>query len=85
MPDHLHMLISFSWHKSAGMSTLMKSRKRYIAKQCNIQWQRDFFDHRIRNQEDFNQKWDYIINNHTTRQFFWEKLHYQSILKTDST
>jgi putative transposase len=63
MPDHLHLLISFSWKTGEGMPALIKSWKRYTAKQCDIQWQRDYFDHRIRNQDDFDQKWDYILNN----------------------
>ena len=63
MPDHLHLLVSFSWDIGEGMSALVKSWKRFTAKQNGIQWQRNYFDHRIRNEDSFHQKWDYIINN----------------------
>ncbi|MGJ8673047.1 REP-associated tyrosine transposase [Rubritalea sp.] len=63
MPDHLHLLINFSWQKGGGMSSLIKSWKRYTAKKIGTDWQRDYFDHRVRSREDFDHKWDYIINN----------------------
>src|SRR3982751_2100452 len=46
MPDHLHMLVSFS--DAAGMKKVVTNWKRYVARQIGIQWQRFFFDHRLR-------------------------------------
>ena len=61
MPDHLHMLVSFPPEKS--METLINSWKGYLAKQCQVQWQRGFFDHRIRGWESLDEKAEYIREN----------------------
>jgi REP element-mobilizing transposase RayT len=63
MPDHLHALISFSWNPKAGMNSVIANWKRYTAREYGIEWQRDFFDHRIRNAEDHEEKWRYIRDN----------------------
>src|SRR5438552_3797427 len=42
MPDHLHMLVSFSGN--VAMTKTVRNWKRYVAAQHKIQWQRDFFD-----------------------------------------
>jgi putative transposase len=63
MPDHLHALISFSWDPKQGMNAVVRSWKRYTARAFGIGWQRDFFDHRIRNDEDHLAKWRYIRDN----------------------
>ena len=60
MPDHLHMLASFS---AAGLKKTVTSWKRYTAKHTKIIWQRDFFDHRLRDDESFDAKASYIRNN----------------------
>jgi putative transposase len=61
MPDHLHMLVAFphdlSMRKTA---TDWKSR---LARKTGVAWQRDFFDHRIRDHENWEQKADYIRQN----------------------
>ena len=31
-------------------------------------WQKSYYDHIIRNQDDYNEKWDYIENNPKTYQ-----------------
>ncbi len=51
MPDHLHALLSFP--ADQGMAATIKAWKSYNAKTLGIQWQRDFFDHRIRNDESW--------------------------------
>jgi len=63
MPDHLHALIAFSWQPEAGMNAVVSNWKRYTARAFGIEWQRDFFDHRIRNDEDHAEKWRYIRDN----------------------
>ena len=45
------------------MKQVINSWKGYIAKQFNIIWQRDFFDHRLRNEENVEAKAFYIRNN----------------------
>ena len=61
MPDHLHALISFP--AAQPMAVVMRAWKHYLAKQHGIHWQRDFFDHRIRQDESHEEKTTYIRNN----------------------
>jgi putative transposase len=63
MPDHLHALIAFSWGKSGGMNAVVSDWKRYTARTFGIDWQRDYFDHRIRHEMDHVEKWAYIRDN----------------------
>ena len=63
MPDHLHALISFAWDEGMGMGKMISNWKRYTARSLGIDWQRDFFDHRIRSEEDHAQTWTYIREN----------------------
>ena len=61
MPDHCHGLISF--HNNKGLKKEVTNWKRYCARQNKLKWQRDFFDHRIRNNAEFQEKQQYIYNN----------------------
>ena len=63
MPDHLHAMISFDWEIGDGMGGSLQSWKRFTARSLGIDWQRDFFDHRIRSEEDLSNKWTYIREN----------------------
>ncbi|PYL07419.1 MAG: hypothetical protein DME33_10715 [Verrucomicrobia bacterium] len=61
MPDHLHALISFPYERS--MKQIMSDWKRFLATRLKIEWQRDFFDHRLRKEESCREKADYIRAN----------------------
>lgn len=61
MPDHVHFLASFSI--DAEMKDVIARWKRYTSKHAKIQWQRDFFDHRLRGDEGWREKADYILEN----------------------
>ena len=63
MPDHLHLLVSFSWDPGSGMMSLIRNWKRYTANHLGIEWQRDYFDHRIRSENDHQSTWFYIREN----------------------
>jgi len=63
MPDHLHALMSFRWDPGNGMMNLVRNWKRHTARQLGIVWQRDYFDHRIRSENDFQSTWFYIQEN----------------------
>jgi len=58
MPDHLHALLRFS-HET-NMSAVMSSWKRGVARFQGVNWQGNFFDHRIRNKGEAAEKWHYI-------------------------
>jgi REP element-mobilizing transposase RayT len=61
MPDHVHGLFSFSAHEE--MRKVVSSWKSFTAKATGIRWQRDFFEHRLRAEESFDVKSDYIRKN----------------------
>jgi len=61
MPDHVHVLVSFP--HEASMKRVVSSWKERLAKQCGVNWQRDFFDHRLRGDEGYLEKANYIREN----------------------
>ena len=64
LPDHCHMLITLpsdSWDYSSIVRDI-KKRFTFLTKQRNI-WQRRFWEHTIREEEDFARHVDYIHGN----------------------
>ena len=61
MPDHLHGIIAFP--REPGMKLTTEQWKRYLSRNHNVDWQRDFFDHRLRNHHEMMEKLDYILQN----------------------
>jgi len=61
MPDHLHGLIGVDGRDS--LSQLVRDYKRITAKMAGVQWQRNFFDHRLRHDESLAEKFAYICQN----------------------
>jgi putative transposase len=61
MPDHLHALVSIGLQDD--LSKIVKEWKGFTAKKSGIKWQRGFFDHRLRSDENLQQKEWYIRNN----------------------
>ena len=62
MPDHVHLLLSFPG-KEKRIQTIVSKWKEWTAKTLKIEWQRDFFEHRLRKEETFREKADYILAN----------------------
>jgi putative transposase len=61
MPDHLHGIIAFP--REPGIKKTVTNWKRYITFHHGICWQRDFFDHRLRDQREVEEKISYILMN----------------------
>jgi putative transposase len=61
MPDHLHAIMAFP--REPGMKTTVTNWKRFVAARHDIVWQRDFFDHRLRNNDELQEKTSYILQN----------------------
>src|ERR1700704_5651186 len=59
--DHLHMLIGIPG--DAQLSKLIRDFKRITARITKIEWQRNFFDHRLRHDESEDEKAAYIREN----------------------
>ncbi len=54
MPDHMHLIASFG--PEHGLRSVVNQWKRYQAGPHGIDWQSNFFDHRLRSQDEFNEK-----------------------------
>ena len=72
MPDHIHLLITIcDGHPRTGVPTRTSVIARFVGtfkRFCNKEygeniWQRSFCDHVIRNQQDYDEIWQYIENN----------------------
>lgn len=68
MPDHIHLFAGFG-PESTLVSAWIKSLKNAISKTLRTthclgpHWQKGFFDHVIRSQESYDEKWLYVRNN----------------------
>ena len=76
MPDHIHLLLRFDQKDGTGdpfptVGNVIGWYKYQVTKQANAQFnsfgerlfQRSYYDHVIRNQQDYNEVWEYIENN----------------------
>jgi oxygen-independent coproporphyrinogen-3 oxidase len=61
MPDHIHFIATFKL--SDGLQKIISSWKRYQTISMGIEWQSDFFEHRLRNETEFDEKCQYIRMN----------------------
>jgi putative transposase len=61
MPDHLHLIAGFP--KVESMSNVVRDWKRLTRRRAGIEWQRNYFDHRVRPDEGLQQKSEYIREN----------------------
>lgn len=61
MPDHVHALIAPAPDKI--LSRLIGDWKRYTAVKTGVHWQKNFFEHRLRNDEGWMEKAAYIRAN----------------------
>ena len=78
MPDHIHLLLSLTEKSglsgrpaptaesrcNAAISQFVGTLKRFTSREIGEKiWQRCYYDHVIRNQEDYNEVWNYIADN----------------------
>jgi putative transposase len=61
MPDHMHIWVGIPG--DAQLSKLIRDFKRITARVAKIDWQRNFFDHRLRHDESEDEKAAYIRAN----------------------
>ena len=62
MPDHAHFIVSFP-EGAKNMNTVISKWKEWTAKSLKVKWQRDFFEHRLRRDESFEERTDYVRAN----------------------
>ena len=70
MPDHIHLIISIDAEEDGRtqfaptISRVIKQFKGSLTKQIGRPiWQKSFYEHGIRNQQDYYEIWEYIENN----------------------
>ena len=62
MPNHVHMIVINA--EGENISKKLQAWKSMITRQIGVNiWQRSFYDHVIRDEEDFRIRWKYIDNN----------------------
>ena len=62
MPNHVHMIVTNQ--EGEDISKKIQAWKSMITREIGIRiWQRTFYDHVIRDEEDFQIKWNYIDDN----------------------
>jgi len=61
MPDHFHALFAFG--RGCEMNKVVTDWKRFHTNHSKIEWQENFFDHRIRSDESLDEKIEYIRHN----------------------
>ena len=62
MPDHVHLIVTFGGIDKP-IQTIVSKWKEWTAKSLDVRWQRDFFEHRLRRDESFREKADYVLAN----------------------
>lgn len=70
MPDYVHLILRIDSGpdgliiSAPTISTVVGSMKRWVFRQVGRSiWQKAFYDHCIRNQQDYNEIWEYIQYN----------------------
>jgi len=66
MPNHIHMILNLGGEQCSNpsVSTVISQYKRIVSKTLNTDiWQKGFYDHVIRGEEDYQEIWQYIENN----------------------
>jgi putative transposase len=68
MPNHVHAFVAFDDQKIT-LPRWMKSLKSTLSKTLRLNrieaphWQKDFFDHVLRSEESYEEKWHYVRQN----------------------
>jgi putative transposase len=64
MPDHVHLFVAGTpTFELAGWVRLLKMALSRVIPAAGPHWQEGFFDHLLRKQESYAQKWDYVRQN----------------------
>jgi REP element-mobilizing transposase RayT len=61
MPDHIHLILHVP--DETPLATVIRNWKSWLAKAHGIRWQKNFFDHRLRSEDEAGAKAQYVWNN----------------------
>ena len=63
MPNHLHLLLELH-EATTSLSYMMNYLKGYVTRRVHGEiWQKSFYEHIVRSEEDYRKIWQYIDNN----------------------
>ncbi len=68
MPEHIHVFVSPTAEPAATLSDFKGKWKSWTRREIRqaiprFEWQDEFFDHLLRNNESYAQKWEYVRQN----------------------
>ena len=67
MPNHIHLIMVLNesgGHRNPPLQSIIGQLKSYTTKKYGSQlWQRSYYDHIIRNEQDYKKIWEYIESN----------------------
>ena len=68
MPNHIHLLVRIKTetggHRAPPLQSIIGNFKSYTThKYGGVLWQRSFYDHIVRNENEYNKIWEYIDQN----------------------
>lgn len=64
MPNHIHMILIINENKNVSISRIIKQYKMRVSKKIGYSlWQKSFYEHIIRNEEEYFTIKQYIQNN----------------------
>ena len=66
MPEHIHMILMLRMQRktTVELSRIIGQMKRAVSKQAGVSvWQKSYYDHVVRNDEDYREIWKYIDEN----------------------
>jgi len=61
MPDHVHLIVKIP--RTTGVPMAIRRFKRAASYGNDIHWQPGAFDHRIRSDDSYREKWQYVMAN----------------------
>ena len=64
MPNHIHILLRLSSENGPSLGRIIQQMKGHVSKQIGKPiWQEKYYDHVIRDENDFLTKYKYICDN----------------------
>jgi putative transposase len=78
MPDHIHFFVHLA--EDVGISMWMKSLKNSLSKTLRNMgkqaphWQKGYFDHVVRSEQSYEEKWIYVRENPVRRGWFQRRV-----------
>jgi putative transposase len=61
VPDHVHLILNFK--EEMTMAKAIRDWKSWLARAHGIRWQENYFDHRLRSEEQYGTKAEYVLRN----------------------